>query len=158
MLFDVFSNNRFSLRKFFFFDKIIESIFYEINLYLFGSGKSSDDEDYVDESNIKCIRYASGKIITCINYYNENNIIASTIALHRNELFDWIFEKKIVNKRKKCDNLEQIAYISASSGNAHSLIQIIDNGFNISESQNIVHCAAENGFCELTKLLLSIID
>lgn len=77
--------------------------------------------------------------------------------MHRNDLFDWVFENRFVNKGNIGNSLKYIASLSASNGNAHSLVEIIDKGFNIT-LENVVSYSAKNGFCKLTQLLLSIIN
>ncbi|KAK8837461.1 hypothetical protein M9Y10_036458 [Tritrichomonas musculus] len=102
-------------------------------------------------------KIVNGKAIYIANYSNVNLIIRSTIIMHRNDLFDWLFDKKFVSKGKLGNELNNIGFASVENGNAHSLIEVIDKGFDIS-SQNIVLTAAQNGFYKLTQLLLSMID
>lgn len=87
---------------------------------------------------------------------SDDKTIKPAIVIHRNDLFDWIFENRFVNKKIDRDLLDYIAVISADNGNAHSLIEVIDKGLEI--TCNIISDAAKNGFYQLTQLLLSIIE
>ncbi|KAK8892562.1 hypothetical protein M9Y10_029795 [Tritrichomonas musculus] len=115
-------------------------------------------EKHYNNPNKKFItKIINGKPICIINYTNDNVIIKSTISMHRNDLFDWLFEKRFVSKGKVGNELNDIASVSAINGNSHSLIEIVDKGCDIS-SQKFVCTAAQNGFCKITQLILSMIN
>ena len=105
---------------------------------------------------IKKFKRIKNKQTYFIDYSDDDNIIASAITMHRNDLFDWIYEKRFVSKGKIGNDLHNLAIISASSGNIHSLIEIIDKGLDV--SKEIVSLSAKCGFCELSQFLLNIID
>ncbi|KAK8894590.1 hypothetical protein M9Y10_023026 [Tritrichomonas musculus] len=91
-----------------------------------------------------------------LNYSNINNIIAPTIAMCKNDIFDWTFENYFLNLGKSGNDMKYIAILSAASGNVHSLITLLDNGFHI--TRRAVSAAAKNGFYTLTKMLLDLYD
>ena len=95
-----------------------------------------------------------------LNFNDINNIIAPTIVMHKNDLFDWLFENNFVCKSENNESLESIAILSAMSGNSHSLIEIMDKGLNLSSNllQKMIFYSAKNGFYSLTKLLINLFD
>ena len=136
------------------------------NLNCYGFNNYNSNE-FDPKKNTKCfdinlqfVTSFKGFNTTRLNYCNVNNIIASAIAFHRNDLFDWIFEKEFVSKRKIGNELINLAIFSAQNGNAHALIEIIDKGFDISSSSicgDVIYFSAKNGFGILTQLLMSIV-
>ena len=98
-----------------------------------------------------------------INKKNSNNnpyitIINQSISMHKNELFDWLFEQKFGGQNGI--DLSKIAMNSAMNGNAHSLIKIIDNGFDLTSnnSTELINELSKNGFYKLLQLIISIIN
>ncbi|KAK8894591.1 hypothetical protein M9Y10_023027 [Tritrichomonas musculus] len=122
---------------------------------LFKPHPESKEYDKFDGDNIQYQRI-SDDVYIFLNCCNINNIIAPTIAMNKNDLFDWIFENNFVNNGKSGNDLKHIAVLSASSGNAHSLIALFDNGYFV--NKKIISIAARNGFYTLTKLLLDLYD
>lgn len=88
---------------------------------------------------------------------DDLNIILPTIVMHRNDLFDWIFEKLFVSKGKLGKEMNNLAEASAFNGNLHALIELVDKGIDISNNKAI-SISAKNGFYKLTQFLLKIID
>lgn len=66
--------------------------------------------------------------IESLSFYNINNIIAPTIAMHKNELFDWLLENNLVLKGDNKISFDKITILSAMSGDSHSLIELINRG------------------------------
>ncbi|KAK8838502.1 hypothetical protein M9Y10_033130 [Tritrichomonas musculus] len=112
-------------------------------------GLKNPDNNYIT-------KIVNGKQFYVPNYTSDDLIIDSAIRMHRNDLFDWLFEKRFISKGKVGNELDKIASVSVANGNAHSLIEIFDKGANI--SANLIFSAAQKGFYKITQLLLSMID
>ena len=86
--------------------------------------------------------------------------IIPAIMKHQNDVFDWIIDSKLTEKQTN-DNLSSLINCSVANGNAHSLIEIIDRGFNLSnnksEALSALQLAAQNGFYMLTQLIVNLI-
>lgn len=109
------------------------------------------DDDKIEENTI----HKFGKREP--GYSSDIKIISSAIKMHKNDLFDWLFENRFVNKGKLGYELNEIASTSALNGNAHALIEIIDKGYDVS-SDNVILITANFGFYKLTRLLLSTVN
>ena len=111
----------------------------------------SENSNVVVDFNVRQInlkQYFSGKI----------NQIMPAIMKHRNDLFDWIFEQKFTDKDLG-NSLSSLIYRSIKNGHAHSLIEIIDKGFNLTDNKDIIYyvqLAAQRGFYMLAQLILNI--
>ena len=78
------------------------------------------------------------------------------IMKHRNDIFDWIFEHRFMNENPNSENFKTLIYASIEYGNAHSLIELIYKGYELSDHQYIgilVKTACCNGFCSIAQLL-----
>lgn len=79
------------------------------------------------------------------------------IIKHRNDIFDWIFQEKYKGKIVDDDLMYELLISTAKNGNAHALIEIIDEGINcINSSHEIINSCARNGFYLFTKLFINI--
>ncbi|KAK8836958.1 hypothetical protein M9Y10_036992 [Tritrichomonas musculus] len=122
----------------------VDSLSFECAVY----GGSSEIIRIVDQNMtlyskiiISCF---SGKIL---------NIIIPAIKKHRNDLLDWILEEKI----KNCNFFNELATVSIQNGNAHSLFEIMNKGFDLLSNQQIIQFSNENGFYTLSKIIFDII-
>ena len=82
---------------------------------------------------------------------------------HQNDIFDWIFESKYINKGITGNDLFDIVSLAVQNGNAHVLIQCIDKGFDIKSMpfkkiSKLIEQSASYGFYRLTQLFINLID
>lgn len=121
--------------------------------------------------NTEIIRIVYQNITLKNDNYDKKNII-STIQMHRNNLFDWIFEQRYLDKSTN-ELLMDLVICSAENGNAHSLIELIERGlsfdfFNQQKTgwdyyqnrnifKNAIESSAKNGFYIVTELFYDII-
>ena len=94
-----------------------------------------------------------GKTSSICGWNISCSALSNAITKHRNNLFDWIFEK---NAESYINAFHQLAVIASNSGNAHALVEIIDRGFDISNNIEILHDIARNGFYRLSLFLSTI--
>lgn len=80
---------------------------------------------------------------------------------HRNDILDWNLEQRF-SDNEQINDLKTLIHQSAWQGNAHSLIEIIDKGFNLATNEEVaidtIQASAAIGFCLLTQLILNIVD
>ncbi|KAK8872183.1 hypothetical protein M9Y10_007947 [Tritrichomonas musculus] len=106
-----------------------------------------DDDSYSDLENYKTEKEFIFKILP-------------SITKHQNDLFDWIFETKLKSKDLNKNLLNRLLINSVKNGNAHSIISIIDKGFDLSDVlfEEIIKKACENGFHKLSKIIISVVE
>ena len=127
-----------------------------INTYSFG--------DAVFGGNIEIIKTVDQILQKEETSIYESSIqisLISSIMKHQNNVFDWIFQEKYLNRNIDKSSMKDILICAAKNGNAHAFIEIIDNGINngfdfISNARYIFHEIAENGFYLMTKLFFNI--
>ncbi|KAK8842926.1 hypothetical protein M9Y10_025792 [Tritrichomonas musculus] len=90
-------------------------------------------------------------------------IIESAIMKHQNNLFDWICEQNFVINNLNENLLSQLVLTSVKYGNAHSIIELIDKGFNFQSidklnCKNIINMAASKGFYKILQLLFILMN
>lgn len=83
--------------------------------------------------------------------------IIPSIIKHQNDIFDWIFQEKYSDHKKNYETMLKIVLCAAENGNAHAMIEIIENGFDfISASKEIFAQISKNGYLLLTKIFLNL--
>lgn len=87
------------------------------------------------------------------------NPIIPAIKEHKNDLFDWILQEKYINNGFT-DQLYDVFLLSSFHGNAHSLIECIDNGINfeLASSLSSIRESVEHGFNIYLQLLFSLME
>lgn len=84
-------------------------------------------------------------------------IILLSIFRHKNNLFDWILENKITEKKQSENFIYNLIAISAHEGNAHSLIELISKGMNYTNVLiEIISIASNEGFYRLAKMIINL--
>ena len=78
---------------------------------------------YTNESGVSA--FINEVVLTTNSVYS----IVPSIIKHQNDLFDWIFEKISINSDLTKESFFDLIKISIVSGNAHSLIEILDKCF-----------------------------
>ncbi|KAK8872159.1 hypothetical protein M9Y10_007921 [Tritrichomonas musculus] len=82
--------------------------------------------------------------------------IVLTVKRHQNNLFDWILEQKFLSDPNFNEIAKKIALRSAENGNVHSLIALIDRGFDFLTADYLIPTAAINGFYRFSKILYDL--
>lgn len=91
----------------------------------------------------------------------QRNPLFFTIIKHQDELFDWILQTSVLNKGKTGNELIDLIILSIQNGNAHSLVECINQGFDITllpiqQVYNLISFSASLGYYKLTQLLFKI--
>ena len=88
-----------------------------------------------------------------------NDEIIPSIILHKNDLFDWIFEHKLEVYNKKKNSLYPLLFCSVENGNSHSFIEVIENGCELKnyQIQDLIRSASKHGFYHIVQLLFDFI-
>ena len=101
---------------------------------------------------------------------DEFKLLIPPLMKHQNDLFDWILAQKFMFSIRQANSLNNLALISIENGNVHSLIELIDNGYNFQKEslfrkqvveytyQEVIEKAAINGFYRLALLLTNFIQ
>lgn len=124
----------------------------------------------VDESTFSFAVYGGNiEIIKIVEQHlnnteleNKNDNLILTIIKHQNNLFDWIYEQKYLENDQNSDLLNLFVSLSVVNGNAHSLIKLINNGYDFSNHPNfcyhLLQTASRKGFYKMTKLLFLLMQ
>ncbi|KAK8841740.1 hypothetical protein M9Y10_026687 [Tritrichomonas musculus] len=84
------------------------------------------------------------------------------IKNHQNNLFDWIYETKYPPNIKNDNKVHFLVYVSIASGNAHALIELINQGYDFADNPSFCYdflrVASRNGFYQMTKLLFILMQ
>ncbi|KAK8875507.1 hypothetical protein M9Y10_005673 [Tritrichomonas musculus] len=105
-------------------------------------------------------RFSSNKVH--YGYFISYDYIYLSIIKHRNDVFNWIFEQKYLSNSFPDEYNNSLVYLSVLTGNAHALIQLVDNGFDFSRNPNCCYifcqAASRRGFYRMNKLLLLLMN
>lgn len=89
--------------------------------------------------------------------------IVPAIYKHQNDLFDWILQEKYINKGETGIRLSKLLPVISMNGNAHSLIELINNGLDLNAVIDVLFCksiglASFGGFYKYIQLFYSFIE
>ena len=135
----------------------------DIDSYTFGFAIYGDNPEIIHTIEQKMNENRG--IIRNRSYLTNKNLKLSnpiyiTIQRHKNDTFDWLFDKKIASPDFNKNDLQSYAGFALDSGNIHAFIRFVDNGLSLnitsSKLKEWIDKSALRGFFRQTKMILSI--
>ena len=142
--------------------------------YLLLNNESADSSTFemaIIGGNNELIRIVDNEKIDIIEpksrYYRDKyynyfvRALSQSIKMHRNDLFDWIFDK-YYDQIKQEESLKYLIDCSIMNCNAHSLVQFIDSGFNFHNCSynysQFIENSFRNGYYLFSVFLIKLIN